>query len=577
MGPEHNKRGKNRRLDDVSAGVEAGRGEGGTVGNPHHVSQEETKPLSLPVSKLTIPVSPRDVQSPPISSEGPQRSEKIIITAPVVSDHSANTSLALLESVATESLAFAANAPTSVQTQLSRLLAIIQKPVVDVLQLRGVVLASGLPPHRFCAPSLRSLIWKLLLGVIPPVRNEWMSYLEEKRKMYDQYVFDLVQEPEEVSNLRFGAVGSPSEGAVRRKPALDHPLALIDSPSRWRRYWSDQEIFDQVNKDVFRTRPGMDFFYQEGDSRLVTPRGNAATLSVLSKEGPTSPKKLAFKAANIVSPKSHYDRMARILFLFSKLNFGYIQGMNEILAPIYYSFFHDVLEGHFVEADSFWALSAVMTEQRDIFCSNLDESSIGMYARLGVIQSLLKKLDPEVSTHLSKIGVKFDFFALRWIMLLFAQEFDIPAIQVLWDAIFSDHNPGSRFTAGSTSSPVRESLLVHYIAVAMIKKVRTALLDGDFGDAMRNLKQYPPFDASEIVEEAMHARKESFNVNSSILSTGSIDVVAIIAPELHNSPTSRTPKVGESPKKKKQSLSTRFMNFVKRKPKPQNPPIHHFN
>lgn len=396
--------------------------------------------------------------------------------------------------------------------------------------------------------------------------------------MYDEYVFDLVQEPEEVSNLRLGTVSSPSEGAVSRKPAVDHPLALLDSPGRWRRYWSDQEVFDQVNKDVFRTRPGMHFFTQEGDSRLVTPRGNAATLSMIETTGgPVSPKKLAFKAANIVSPKSHYDRMARILFLYAKLNFGYIQGMNEILAPIYFTFYQDVLEGHFVEADSFWALSAVMAEQRDVFCQNLDESSTGMYGRLAVIQSLLAKADPEVAAHLSKIGVKMDFFALRWIMLLFAQEFDMPSTQILWDAIFSDQNPASRLFAGSTPSALRESLLVHYIAVAMIRKVRTALLDGDFADAMRCLKQYPPFEAQEIVEEAMRARRNAFNVSSSILSTGSMDVVAVISPELHNSPTSRTPKGGDSPKKKKTSLSTRIMNFVRRKPKQNKASIHPFN
>lgn len=477
-----------------------------------------------------------------LPAEGLSRSVTAVHLSSSIEQRTASA-LSLLEGVATETLAFAANAPTNVQTQVSRILSVVQKPVVDVLQLRAIVLSAGLPCPRFCAPSLRALVWKLLLGVLPAVRSEWVPQLDEKRKIYQQYVRDLVHEPEQVSHLRLGVVKeSPEDGPVPRRPAEDHPLALVDSPSRWRRYWSDQEVFDQVNKDVYRTRPGVDFFAQTGDSRTkqVTPRGNAVTLSVLETDNvSTSPKRHAFKVANIVSPKTHYDRMGRILFLYSKLNCGYVQGMNEILAPIYYALYHDVLEGHFVEADAFWALTVVMTEQRDIFCKNMDDSTLGMYGRLEVIQTLLAREDPQVSSHLSKIGVKMDFFALRWIMLLFAQEFDISAIQVLWDAIFSDLNPGSQL-AGS-----RDSLLVNYVAVAMIRKVRNVLLDGDFGDAMRTLKQYPPFDPKEIIQEALKMRKGG-------------DVTSVISAELQTA----SPQVT-----KKKSLSSRLISFVRRKPK----------
>jgi hypothetical protein len=38
--------------------------------------------------------------------------------------------------------------------------------------------------------------------------------------------------------------------------------------------------------------------------------------------------------------EKHFEVLSRILFIYGKLNSGikYIQGMNEILAPIYYSF-----------------------------------------------------------------------------------------------------------------------------------------------------------------------------------------------------------------------------------------------
>jgi len=36
--------------------------------------------------------------------------------------------------------------------------------------------------------------------------------------------------------------------------------------------------------------------------------------------------------------EKHFDVLARILFIYARLNpgIGYVQGMNEVLAPIYY-------------------------------------------------------------------------------------------------------------------------------------------------------------------------------------------------------------------------------------------------
>lgn len=470
--------------------------------------------------------------------------------------HHTNRSQSYLESIAAESLAFAANASTGVQTQVSRLLAIIQKPVVDVLQLRAVVLSQGLPEAGLCAPSLRAIVWRLLLGTLPPVRAEWGETLHRQRTIYDQYVTDLVQEPELISYLRCGASNaSPrrDDGHIERTRAEDHPLATMDSPSMWRRYWTDQDIFDQVNKDVFRTRPSMvDFF--EKNAAIATRRGQAVTVSILAGQQMLSPKIHAFSVANIVAPKSHYDRLGRILFLFSKLNSGYVQGMNELLAPLYYTLFHDAIDGHFVEADAFFAFTAVMQEQRDMFCKSLDDSREGMRGRLDLVQQLLERERPAVAAHMKKFAVKIDFFALRWMMLVFAQEFDMPSIQVLWDAIFADTNRKGGLQRGPS--------LVHFVALAMIDKVKEAILAGDFIDIMRILQRFPPFDPRDILATAMKFRRSSLT-SESIMSIGSEDPGSFIATELTTSPVHR--KVVTT---KKPSLSTRVINFVKRKPKP---------
>ena len=67
--------------------------------------------------------------------------------------------------------------------------------------------------------------------------------------------------------------------------------------------------------------------------------------------------------------------MKRVLFVFAKLNRGldYVQGMNELLAPIYYQFRNDPKEGarENAEADSFYCFMDVISEFRDHFCQQL--------------------------------------------------------------------------------------------------------------------------------------------------------------------------------------------------------------
>ena len=56
--------------------------------------------------------------------------------------------------------------------------------------------------------------------------------------------------------------------------------------------------------------------------------------------------------------EKHFDVLARILFIYARLNpgIGYVQGMNEVLAPIYYCMAQDEhpVFTDYIEADSFF-------------------------------------------------------------------------------------------------------------------------------------------------------------------------------------------------------------------------------
>jgi hypothetical protein len=143
-----------------------------------------------------------------------------------------------------------------------------------------------------------------------------------------------------------------------------------------------------------------------------------------------------------------------------------------------------------------------MQEHRDIFCSTMDECNSGMLGRLRILADLLVKEDVAIGEHFEKIGLKTDYFAVRWITLMLAQEFDLGSVQVLWDAILSDQSPTS--VRRKSSSP-----LLHYVCVAMIIKVKDVLLAGDFTDCMNTLQRYPPFDVKELIALALKLRRGS--------------------------------------------------------------------
>ena len=67
--------------------------------------------------------------------------------------------------------------------------------------------------------------------------------------------------------------------------------------------------------------------------------------------------------------------MKRSLFVYAKLNPGikYVQGMNEIYAPIYHQFATDTdsVAAQHAEADAFFCFVELISEFRDHFCQHL--------------------------------------------------------------------------------------------------------------------------------------------------------------------------------------------------------------
>jgi TBC1 domain family member 13 len=104
--------------------------------------------------------------------------------------------------------------------------------------------------------------------------------------------------------------------------------------------------------------------------------------------------------------ESHSDALARVLFIFAQLNKGirYVQGMNEVIAILYYCFWkfgnEGVISTHFLESDLFFCFSNLMQELKDGFLRELDKEDSGLQGKCKAIDDIVEVCDPKVSAKL---------------------------------------------------------------------------------------------------------------------------------------------------------------------------------
>lgn len=234
---------------------------------------------------------------------------------------------------------------------------------------------------------------------------------------------------------------------------------------------------DQISKDVVRTRPELHFFAKRLDGLSDAEAGDAVQES------------RAVSASVVLAPKYHYDVLARVLLLYAKLNPGveYAQGMNELCAPLYYVLAHDPLAyggggggAVHAEADTFFCFSKVMSEMRDVFMEELNNTEEGMLGRVQQYTDVLTASDPELARHLDALAVTPLFYSVRWIMSMLTQDLDMPDVLLAWDALLGD--------LGGPQP------LLHYVCVARVLLIRDELLQGDAAACLRLLQRrgYPP-------------------------------------------------------------------------------------
>ena len=225
---------------------------------------------------------------------------------------------------------------------------------------------------------LRPLIWKSFLGYLPlNDLSKWKNIIINNYRQYRQL----------------------------KKKYLEYPGNITED--------EDKKLILQLEKDLPRTRGDINFFKNKTNSK---------------------------KNVNEI----HYDVIKRILFYFAKEHtISYIQGMNEIIALIYYIFANDdnPFFSRFVESDTYYCFSILVEEIEPIFkLSNTTYSELFLTKQITTINEIMEKIEPDLLNFFKEIDFSIDSFIMRWIMVLFAQEFKIDVAVNFWDRMFTQKN-----------------------------------------------------------------------------------------------------------------------------------------
>jgi hypothetical protein len=311
---------------------------------------------------------------------------------------------------------------------------------------------------RGCPESLRADSWRVLLGLVPSARCEWAGTLARSRAEYFEF-----------RRVTMGSrLGQPGGFESEISACVENGEGGTGGEGERKR----DKVFNEIHNDVKRTHSAVAFF----------------------------------------SDHAHLVALRNILFVFAVLNpgTGYVQGLNEIVAALYFVFAHDDAEGDAAvrfasaEADTFSAFSRLMATDGllDYFCSDLDDDECGIGGAIRQTDEALRRCGPEIWANMARRKVEPQFYTFRWLTLLFAKEFTLPDLFRLWDSLFS-------------LRPHDRLVFLRYLAVAILLSHGHVLAHEDLPEILTLLHNLPDCDVDSLIASAQALRdKDARNIRA---------------------------------------------------------------
>ncbi|KAF3972020.1 hypothetical protein CMV_004442 [Castanea mollissima] len=391
---------------------------------------------------------------------------------------------------------------------------------------------------------LRGVQWRINLGILPSSSiDDLRRVTADSRRRYAGMRRRLLVDPH-----------IPKDGSNSPNLVMDNPLSL-NPDSTWGRFFRNAELEKMVDQDLSR-------LYPEHGSYFQTPGCQGMLRRIL------------------------------LLWCLRHPEYGYRQGMHELLAPLLYVLQVDVehlsqspdimedengshgnvtkvrsldeldpeiqtivllsdaygaegelgivLSEKFMEHDAFCMLDALMSgahgsvAMADFFSPT---PAGGSYTGLppvleasSALYHLLSLVDSSLHSHLVELGVEPQYFALRWLRVLFGREFSLEDLLIIWDEIFASDNSildkvaedDTMSSFGVLNSP--RGAFISAMAVSMLLYLRSSLLATEHATScLQRLLNFPEaVNLKKLIEKAksLQALALSANMSSSSSSLG---------------------------------------------------------
>lgn len=268
---------------------------------------------------------------------------------------------------------------------------------VTIDEVKERIFHGGLDPDD----GVRKEAWLFLLGVY-----DWYS-TEEERKA-------------QMASLR--------DEYVKLKAAWWERLVDLGGEGDEGEWWREQR--GRIEKDVHRTDRTVPIFAGED----------------LPHPDPESP--FASSGTNV-----HMEQMKDMLLTYNEYNrdLGYVQGMSDLLAPIY-----AVMQD---DAVAFWGFQRFMDRMERNFLR--DQS--GMRNQLLTLDHLVQFMDPKLYAHLQSADSTNFFFFFRMLLVWYKREFKWMDVLHLWEVLWTDYLSSSfhLFIALAILEKHRDVIMTH--------------------------------------------------------------------------------------------------------------------
>ncbi|EAA31505.3 GTPase-activating protein GYP7 [Neurospora crassa] len=244
---------------------------------------------------------------------------------------------------------------------------------VTVDEVKERIFHGGLDPED----GVRKEAWLFLLGVY-----DWYSTADERKA--------------QAASLR--------DAYIKLKGAWWERQVDLGGEGEEGEWWREQR--NRIEKDVHRTDRNVPIFAGED----------------IPHPDPDSP--FASTGTNV-----HMEQLKDMLLTYNEYNkgLGYVQGMSDLLAPIYAVLQDDAL--------AFWAFQHFMDRMERNFLR--DQS--GMRAQLLALDNLVRFMDPKLYAHLESADSTNFFFFFRMLLVWYKREFEWADVLRLWEALWTDY------------------------------------------------------------------------------------------------------------------------------------------